>query len=164
MFSYLFPGSIEPKQSSTNMESFPDLPASCEESECESDAVEGYEGGTEAVEDSKNGSDGVQTVKASEGSENGSDTEVGAESAHIPREYPNPPSFLTVNGHPIDKTSKIILHMYMNSISSGILVGASIGSVIGTVVGFAVSTLSVPFVLLYAGVENAIDACKRKKD
>jgi uncharacterized membrane protein YfcA len=54
--------------------------------------------------------------------------------------------------------------MYMRSIGAGFVVGGTVGSVVGSLVGFAVSTISIPFVLLFSAIETVFDECKRKKD
>ncbi len=104
-----------------------------------------------------------ETPEGSETSELHEVPETGAESVYIPREYPHPACFM-VNGKPLDKTSSAILHMYIRSIGTGVLVGGSVGSVIGTIFGFALSTVSLPFVLLYSAIETSVEDCKRKKE
>ncbi len=159
MFSYLF--------NSDTTEKPQPIPASPEGSET-SEIHEVPEGSE--ISETYVGPEESETSETAEESETSEIHEVpeeheetGAESAHIPHEYPMPPYFM-VNRKPLDKTSSAILHMYMRSIGTGVLVGGSVGSVIGTVFGFALSTVSLPFVLLYSTIETIVDDCKRKKE
>ena len=132
-----------------------------EKTENESEAAESEEG-----EKTENESEEAEESEAAEATEE-SEEETGAPSPYIPREYaaPLPPVHFILNGHPvvIDKTSYTILHMYMRSICAGTVIGGGIGTAVGAVVGFAVSTVSIPFILLGNAIENAVHFCFRQK-